>query len=221
MKGIKMSENIKFSQGSMLPLFVLAIFIFAAPDADAGNREIAGRQPVISTNRPMRNRQNMIMTVGQSEGDLRGADDKTIQAGIEYLHRLGGGTFVVLPGVYNLRNAISLRPNITLRGSGEETILRKTGSIVTALVRDSDWFGDGVQGADAKGFVPAGGIMLKSKTGPGDWQYDGLRAPVTAIKGDVIFLDRLPEENFWLEKDATAATIFPILTAENVDGVVC
>jgi parallel beta-helix repeat protein len=87
-------------------------------------------------------------------------------------------------------------------------------------VRDSDWFEYGIQVADTKGFVPAGGLMLRTKTGPGDWQYDVLRATVTVIEGDVIFLDRLTKENFWLEKDATAATIFPILTAENVDDVV-
>jgi len=205
-------------------LFFLAVLIYVTAGMDsfawAGDREIAGRQSLTSTNRPMRNRQELVMTVGQTEGDLRGDDDKIIQAGIEYLHRLGGGTLVVLPGVYNLRNSIHLRPNITLRGSGEKTVLRKTGSVVTALVRDSDWFEYGVQVADTKGFVPGAGVMLRSKTGPGDWQYDVVRATVTAIEGDVIFLDRLTEENFWLEKDATAATVFPLLTAENVDDVV-
>ncbi len=217
-------NNTKLSKGLMLPLFVLAMLIYVAVGVDAGarssDREMAGKQLLTSTNRPMRNRQDLVMTVGQDEGDLQGDDDKVIQAGIEYLHRLGGGTLHVLPGVYNLRNAIYLRPNITLRGSGEETILKKSGSVVTALVRDSDWFEYGVQVADAKGFVPGGGVMLRSKKGAGDWQYDVLRATVTAIRGDVIFLDRLTEENFWLEKDATAATIFPILTAENVDNVV-
>ena len=62
--------------------------------------------------------------------------------------------------------------------------------------------------------------MLRSKTGPGDWQYDVLRATITAIEGNIIFLDRMTEENFWVEKDATAATIFPLLTAEGVDDVV-
>ena len=200
-------------------MFVLAMFIYVAPDADASNREIAEKQLVTTTNRPMRNRLDLVMTVGQTEGDLQGNDDKIIQAGIEYLHRLGGGTLEVLPGVYNLRNAIYLRPNVTLRGSGEETILRKAGSVVTALARDSDWFEYGVQVADITGFVPGGGVMLRSKKGAGDWQYDVLRATVTAIEGDVIFMDRLTEENFWLEKDATAGTIFPILTAENVDNV--
>jgi hypothetical protein len=211
-------NNVKFLKESMLPLFALAMFIYVAPILDANAR--AGKQLLTSTNRPMRNRQYLVMTVGQTEGNLRGDDDKVIQAGIEYLHRLGGGTLKVLPGLYNLQNAIYLRPNITLKGSGEKTILRKTGSIVTALVRDSDWFEYGVQVEETKGFTPGGGVMLRSKKGAGDWQYDVLRATVTAIEGDVIFLDRLTEENFWLEKDATAATIFPILTAENVDNVV-
>jgi len=219
-----LENNVKFSKASILPLFVLAMLIYVTAGLDygarAGNLETVGRQLVTSTNRPMRNRQNPVMTVGQTEGDLQGDDDKVIQAGIEYLHRLGGGTLKILPGVYNLRNAIYLRPNITLRGSGEETILRKTASIVTALVRDSDWFEYGVQVANTKGFTPGGGIMLRSKKGAGDWQFDVLRATITAIEGNVIFLDRLTEENFWLEKDATAATVFPLLTAENMDDVV-
>ena len=176
-------------------------------------------QSVMSTNRPMRQRQNLVLTVGQTEGDLQGKDDKVIQAGIEYLDRLGGGTLRILPGTYTLRNAIYLRPNITLQGSGESTVLRKADGVVTALSRDSDWFEYGVAVQDANGFRPGDGIMLRSKSGPGDWQFDVLRATITAIRGNVIFLDQLTRENFWLEKQATAGTIFPLLTAENVNDV--
>ncbi|UCG49758.1 MAG: hypothetical protein JSU94_08240, partial [Phycisphaerales bacterium] len=136
----------------------------------------------------MRSKHSLLLTVGQTEGDLQGKDDKIIQAGIDYLHRLGGGTLHILPGVYELRNAIYLSPNVTIKGSGEKTILKKTNSTVTALARDSDWFEYGVQVTDAKGFVPGGGIMLRARTGPGDWQYDVLRATVTSIQGDVILL---------------------------------
>jgi hypothetical protein len=172
-----------------------------------------------TTNRPMRNRQTFVLTVGQTEGDLQGKDDKIVQAGIEYLNRLGGGTLRILPGTYVLHNAVYLRPNITLQGSGEATILRKADSVVTPLARDSDWFEYGVQVKDATGFTPGSGVMLRSKTGPGDWQFDVLRATVTAIQGNVLFLDRLTQKDFWTEKEATAGTIFPILTAENVDEV--
>jgi len=212
--------RVKLSKGFMQQLFVLAMLIYVTPCVKVSDAEIEGEQSVTSTNRPMRNLQHPVLIVGQTGGDLQGDDDKIIQAGIEYLHRLGGGTLKVLPGVYNLRNSIYLRPNITLRGSGEQTILKKNESVVAALVRDSDWFEYGVQVADTKGFAPAGGIMLRTKTGPGDWQFDVLRATITAIEGDVIFLDRLTKENFWLEKDATVATIFPVLTAENVDDVI-
>jgi len=217
------ADDMKLSIGPMTRLFASVIVIGAAINVDAGEKlsdqQVKAAQPVTATNRPMRDRRDLVLTVGQTEGDLQGKDDKIIQAGIEYLNRLGGGTLAILPGVYDLRNAIYLRPNITLRGSEEKTILRKTDSVVTALSRDSDWFEYGVQVNDAKGFVPGGGIMLRSKTGQGDWQYDVLRATVTAIEGNVIFLDRLTKENFWIEKDATAATIFPLLTAEQVDDV--
>ena len=219
MKGIKMWKKIP-----TIILFVLAVVIYVAVDVDAAERingrEMTARRPVIIANRPMRDRQDMVLTFGQNEGDLQGKDDKIIQAGIEYLNRVGGGTLHILPGVYNLQNAIYLHPNITLRGSGEDTILRKSDSVVTSLVRDSDWFEYGVQVKDVKGFVPGGGIMLRSKKGAGEWQYDVLRATVTAIEGDVLYLDGLTKENFWIEQDATAATVFPILTAENVNNVV-
>jgi endoglucanase len=176
-------------------------------------------QSATATSRPMRQRQNMILTVGQTEGDLQGKDDKIIQAGIEYLNRLGGGTLHILPGTYTLRNAIYLRPGIILQGSGENTVLRKADSVVTTLARDSDWFEYGVQVNDANGFTQGAGIMLRSKSGPGDWQFDVLRATVTAIRGNVLFLDQLTQKDFWLEKQATAGTIFPLLTAENVNDV--
>ncbi len=174
---------------------------------------------VAASNRPMRRVRTLVLTVGQTDGDLRGSDDKVIQAGVDYLHRLGGGTLRILPGVYELRNAIYLRPHVTLSGSGEQTILRRNAGVVTKLVRDSDWYEYGVEVDDPAGFAPGGGIMLRSSTGPGQWQYDVLQATITAIEGKVLFLDRMIQKNFWTQNDATAATLFPILTAEGVDDV--
>jgi len=220
-KGVEMCKyNVKYV-GSFAIQFCVLMTLMCFSNAGAKTHDMASEVKfVTSTNRPMRNIQHLVLTVGQTEGDLQGKDDKVIQAGIDYLHRLGGGTLNILPGVYDLKNAVYLQPNITLKGSGETTVLKKGDSVVTALSRDSDWFEYGVKVDDAKGFAPGGGIMLRSKKGDGDWQYDVLRATVTAVQDDIIFLDRLTEENFWIEQDATAATIFPLLTAENVDDVV-
>jgi len=211
-KGIEMwKEFARLSMGSTLSLFVLTTHMCAQ----------TGARSVATTNRPMRDPKHLVLTVGQDRGDLHGRNDKIIQAGVDYLNRLGGGTLRILPGVYDMRNSVFLRSNITLRGSGEKTVLKKAASVVTPLVRDSDWFEYGVQVRSVEGFEPGCGIMLRSPRGKGDWQFEVLRATVTAIEGDVIYLDRLTGENFWLDRNATAATIFPILTAEeNVDNVV-
>jgi len=200
-------------------VLVLCITLSLGATESAPQQDPNEAEAVTATNRPLREPRAMVLTVGQDEGDLRGKDDKVIQAGIEYLNRLGGGTLRLGPGVYLLRNSIYLSANITLQGTGPRTILRKAPSVVTLLARDADWFEYGVQVEEPSGFTPGGGIMLRTQTGDEDWQYDVLQATVTAIHGDVLYLDGPTQENFWIDDEATAATIFPILVGEGADDV--
>ena len=85
----------------LLLLIFLSIFTTGQADLFAQNGGEYSKKDskyLTSTNRPFREKQNLILTVGQNEGDLQGKDDKIIQAGIEYLNRLGGGTLHILPG---------------------------------------------------------------------------------------------------------------------------
>jgi len=176
---------------------------------------------ILTTNRPLRTPRMLTLTVGQEEGQLRGNDDKVIQAGIDYLHRLGGGVLHILPGMYTMHNALYMRPNVDIRGSGEKTVLKKSRGFVTPLIRDADWFEYGVQVKDPTGFKTGNGIMLRTKpTESGQlWTIKVMRGTVTKIEGDVLFFDKITGENFWLENECTASTLFPILTAENVDNI--
>jgi hypothetical protein len=175
----------------------------------------------LSTNRPLRTPRQIILTVGQDKGDLQGKDDKIIQAGIEYLHRLGGGILQIYPGTYEMNNALYLHPNITLRGSGKQTVLRKTDGVVTSIIRDMDWYEYAVQVENVKGFITGGGIMLRSRVDSSDWAFHVFRGTIKSIEGDVLFLDNIPYETFWKEEDVSAATIFPIITAaEKTDNVI-
>ena len=169
------------------------------------------------SNRPWRKPVPLTLTVGQEAGDLRGDDEKPLQAGVDYLHRLGGGTLQILPGVYTLRNAIHLAPHITLRGAGAATVLRMAPSVTTALVRDSDWYEYVVQVQDAAGFAPGGGIMLSTKNEQGVPKY--LFATVTAVQGNLVFFDQRTEACFWRSGESTASTLFSLLSGRNVDDV--
>ena len=158
-----------------------------------------------------------ILEVGPREGHLRGNDDKTLQAGADYLRRLGGGVLHILPGEYTMNNALHLHPNLTIRGSGSETILKKAPSTKTPLSRDSDWYENQVMVEDPTGFAPGCGILLRGwKNGTMQVVKDTL----VQIDGNVLFLSRRLETNFWLQEKALAATLFPLLTAEWVDDVI-
>jgi len=176
---------------------------------------------LLNTNRPIRSSRQLILTVGQDKGDLQGMDDKIIQAGIEYLHRLGGGILQILPGTYEMNNALYLHPNITIRGSGENTVLRKTNGMVSSITRDMDWYEYAVRVGDVTGFTTGGGIMLRSRIDSSDWAFKVFRGTIKHIQGDVLFLDNMPYNNFWVENDVSATTIFPIITAaEHTDDVI-
>src|SRR5262245_1763864 len=82
----------------------------------------------------------LTITVGPDKADLVGDTDKVIQAGVDYVARLGGGTVKILPGTYKLRNSIFLQSNVRLLGSGAETVLVKEPSATTKLAADSDWY---------------------------------------------------------------------------------
>ena len=158
----------------------------------------------------------LALSVGPKNADLIGSDDKVLQAGLDYLHRLGGGTLEIRAGEYAMRNALYLRPGIAIRGAGERTVLKKTPSACTPLTFDSDWYEAQVHVEDPTGFNPGCGIMLRSKRND---RLEVIKDTVTRIDGQSLFLSRRMEKNAWFEDGATAATVFPIITAEYVNDV--
>lgn len=169
-----------------------------------------------STMRPIRKKQDIMVTVGQTEGDLQGKDDKVLQAAVDYVSNLGGGTVHILPGVYTMRNSLFPRPGITIRGSGDKTILRKSPSVSSKIVREADWFEYCVKVEDPEGFTAGGGLAL-SRDGKDPEEVRLFTA--TAIRGNMIFLDKRTEENYWMMEGARASTRFSIIHGLSIDDV--
>src|SRR5262245_21016471 len=79
------------------------------------------------------------LTVGTKNGDLVGNDDRVLQAAVDYVARMGGGTVKVLPGTFTLRNAVFLPSRLRLLGSGTESIITRILSERVAVSDDSNW----------------------------------------------------------------------------------
>jgi hypothetical protein len=103
--------------------------------------------------------ERLTITVGPRKADLVGTNEKAIQAAVDYIAHKGGGTVQVLPGTYWLRNAITLRSHVRLRGSGLESVLTKAPMAKTTLAADSDWYDQQITLADPKAFQVGDGVF--------------------------------------------------------------
>jgi len=160
----------------------------------------------------------LTVTVGQKDADLVGRDDRVLQAAVDYVARLGGGTVHVLPGTYTLRNAVSLPSKIRLLGSGTESIITKISSETVDLAADSDWYDQEVTLQNAKDFRVGDGIVLRSKN-PDHGSQTVIKRTLVARSGDRFKLNDGLRENLWLTGKPTCSSLFPLLTSEYTSDV--
>jgi hypothetical protein len=168
----------------------------------------------------------MTVTVGPVGADFNGQDDLVIQAAIDYVAARGGGTVEVRPGLYRLQNSVRLRSGITLVGSGPDTVLFKEPSATVAITEDSDWYDHQVTVADPSPFKVGGGILLQAKC-PHSGSEQMVINTVLAIAGNRLTLAaqaRGPDGgahrgNFWVGYNATASTLFSLVTANWADDI--
>ena len=162
--------------------------------------------------------QRLTITVGIDHADLIGTSDRVLQAAVDYVARLGGGTVSVLPGTYRLRNAVYLQSKVRLLGSGEGTVLIKETSATTKLSEDSDWYDQEITLEDASGFAVGDGVCLRAKN-PDSGANTVVKRTLVARDGNRFKLDRPLRENLWKRGNATVSTLFPILSGENISDL--
>ena len=159
------------------------------------------------------------LTVGAKNGDLVGNSDRVLQAAVDYVARLGGGTVHVLPGIYTLRNSVFLPSNIRLLGSGADSILTKIPSESVKLSEDSDWYDQEITLSKSAGFRVGDGVVLRTQN-PHNGATDVLKRTLVARQGNRFKLNDGLRKNFWLSGEPTCSSLFPLLTSEYTNDVV-
>jgi hypothetical protein len=160
----------------------------------------------------------LTLTVGPKKADLVGSDDKVIQAAVDYLCRLGGGTVKLLPGTFTLRNAVSLASRIRILGSGPETIVTKIPSETIQLSEDSDWYDQEITLAKPGSFRVGDGIVLRAKN-PHDGSNIVIKRTLIARSGNRFKLDGGLRKNLWLSGKPSCSSLFPLFTSERTSDV--
>jgi hypothetical protein len=158
------------------------------------------------------------ITVGPDKADLVGTDNRVIQAAVDYIAGLGGGTVQILPGKYRFRNAVQLRSGVRILGSGEDSVCIKEPSTKTLLSENSDWYDREITLTNADGFKVGDGVVLRTKN-PYNGSVDTYKRTLIARSGNRFKLNEMLVENYWTKEGASATTLFALFDGFRISDV--
>jgi parallel beta-helix repeat protein len=148
--------------------------------------------------------------VGIDDGDLRGADHRALQAAVDYVAALGGGTVYIGPGRYEMRNALTLRDNVRVVGVPGQTVLVACDGFHTPLVADGDCNQREITVADSAGLRVGDGIAVADKRAGGG--FGVTTATLTAKVGANVFrISRPLYFDYVMSQQAVARRAFPVV----------
>lgn len=156
------------------------------------------------------------ITVGTSNAELIGADNRVLQAAVDYVAGLGGGVVEIGQGEYLMRDSLHLRSNVTVRGVKGKTILRKAAGAVSALALDGDFGEEQITIQDPNGFAVGCGVTVWDKGAGG---FHTTVARITGRNGNTFAIDKPLMADCMVQNDAKAAMVFPVVSAYDTEGV--
>src|SRR5690606_12565005 len=146
-----------------------------------------------------------------------GTDQRAIQIAVDALALRGGGVVRLLPGEYELIDAVHLRSNIALIGTPGQVLLRRGPSPISPLVRDAD-IGEKQAGPrHPEGFRVGMRVMFRCRGHTGGTQTMPLF--ITAIRDGVLHLNDYIPADFSAEAGTELIGYTPLIhgfEAENV-----
>jgi hypothetical protein len=160
------------------------------------------------------------LSVGPAGADIVGTNGHAIQMAVDTLAARGGGTVRVLPGRYELIDAVRLRSGVSLLGDRDRTILYRAPVVVSPAKVDPDGGQWEATPEDVSGFRVGMGITIRDSVLAGNMALTPLR--VERIEnGRLFFNERLEYQyDFKTERGAIIANHYPMMMGLGVRDVV-
>ncbi len=189
-------------------LFLLSGALFAARAQSSEKGQLPRAMHTAMEERP-------VLRVGQHEGDIRGSGQRALQAAVDYVAALGGGTVEIGEGVYLMRDSLHLRSNVTVRGQGSKTVLLKAPAASSPLALDGDYGEEQITVADAEGFHVGDGVAVWD---PNSGGFHTTVARISGKSGNSFSITTPLGSDYMVSAKAQAATVFPVISGYNIEG---
>ncbi len=155
-----------------------------------------------------------LITVGLENAQLIGGDNRALQAAVDYIAALGGGTVEIGPGEYVMYDSLHLRTNVTVRGSKDKTILRKSDGSVSLLALDGDFGEQQITVQDPSGFAVGHGVAIWDDRSGG---FHTTVARITGRNGNTFSIDKPLMADCMVNNNAKAGTVFPVISGYDIE----
>jgi parallel beta-helix repeat protein len=156
--------------------------------------------------------------VGVLDGDIRGNDHRALQAAVDYVGSLGGGTVAIGPGRYEMRNALILRDNVRVVGVPGKTVLAACDGFSCRLAADGDCNQREIVVPEDSGFRVGDGVAVADKHSSSG--FGVTTATITArIDAKTFRLSRPLYFDYLASRNATARLAFPVVGGWQVKNV--
>jgi len=157
------------------------------------------------------------ISVGVEDAAITGADHRALQAAVDYVAALGGGTIQVQSGTYRMEDSLHLRSNIKLIGNSEQTIFRKGHGSISPLSTDGDYGEEQVSLIDPTGFEVGSGISVRDDSSGG---FHTTTATIIAqLDKNTFAINKPLQADYMVAKNASAKNAFPVISAYHAENV--
>jgi len=181
--------------------------VSAAADQPSAHRQLPGAMHGPMTLRPL-------ITVGLRNANIIGTDNRALQAAVDYVAGLGGGTVEIGAGEFLMRDSLHLRPQVTVHGQGAKTILRKAPAVSSLLEVDGDYGEEQITLKNPEGFEVGDGVAVWDKNASG---FHTKVARITGRNGSTFALNLPLNADCMVANRAQAATVFPVISIGHKD----
>jgi parallel beta-helix repeat protein len=156
------------------------------------------------------------ITVGRHDADIIGADNRALQAAVDYIAALGGGTVEIGEGEFLMNDSLHLRSFVTIRGAKGKTILRKAKSASSPLALDGDYGEEQITLVNPSGFNVGNGVAIWDANSGG---FHTTVARITGKNGNTFSFDKPLNADCMIQNKAQAATVFAVISGYDLEGV--
>jgi len=208
-------NSIQFSISVSVVAAILSASFFAAADQKQGFSPRADEQQLP---RAMHSKmkERPAITISLRDADIVGADNRALQAAVDYIAGLGGGTVEIGAGEFVMRDSLHLRSFVTVRGIKGQTILRKAKAASSPLALDGDYGEEQITVIHPDGFKVGDGVAIWDSNARG---FHTTVARITGRSGNTFSIDTPLNADCMVGNKSQAATVFPVISGYNLEGV--